>query len=369
MINKNKEINFINDKDVYDGLISSRLKITQDLLHEILIERGVIVSPREDRDELVSYISMLSNDLYDIDFLIAQLEPPSRKEKMTSFDLSVDLSKDEVRKLFKDIQKESQNINDVYSFGSTGKESKVKVNVEHEERDLSRTRLRQRKIVESDIEIEISDNNIRVRGPSNEKTTEITEKFISKVSVYKKIEPVVKAIDISSFDSNERTKFFIKLIDGLEGFSLKDVIKVSVDSKENLKIRSGCVIDETGVDEIEEEQEVLGVLKNAILSGESLLSSPEYQELKKRGFYITKIIWKSSEVKLDGSLVVFEAAIGDIPVGKKFIYNVLGSHNSTKEGYTKTRRPISSDDRDRYISALENAAYKVMDKIMTGKGG
>lgn len=81
---------------------------------------------------------------------------------------------------------------------------------------------------------------------------------------------------------NKKTSFFTTLISKLPGFKLENVTSVKVETSA-FTVNEDELIDDDQETE-QASQEMLGVVKNVALKGESLLSSPEYQQLKAKGF-------------------------------------------------------------------------------------
>lgn len=107
------------------------------------------------------------------------------------------------------------------------------------------------------------------------------------------------------------------------------------------------------------------MVKNVALKGETLLASDEYQSLLKKGFFITAIIWRSRQTVIPHPIVEFEAAFDDSEAGKGFKYSVRGMLNFVEGEYTKTLRPISADDKERFLSLIEQTASATIAEIRT----
>lgn len=352
---------YLNDRDIYDGLTSSKKQITEKMLNEFFLERGIFLSGALNRQNLINYISMLNLDHHDIQFLIEQLTPSSRKEKVRFIDLDCEASKSELRDIINSVKSErTDDYDESYQSKLTGDDNSVVVNVEYKEIDLSKTRLRQRKHKESEIELESIDNNkVRIRFPDNSRSEEIAASIQKKLKESKNISSDVKSIDLSNVISPRyRTEFFIKIISNLSDMELYDVTKVKVDSR-----LAGE--QEANDDEEADEETIKGFVKNAVLNGSSILSSDIYQELQEKNFYICELGWEMTEKITGGDKLTFIALFSDAPQCSIFSCSVLGKNTYKKDGFTVTRKKLDAEENKRYFSLLECAASKAYEDVIT----
>ena len=87
---------------------------------------------------------------------------------------------------------------------------------------------------------------------------------------------------------------------------------------------------------------MLSVVENIALKGQGLLSSPEYQQFKEKGFFITNIVWKSRQLDHPYNIIEFDAGFDKPREGKGFKYNVRGVYRYVNGVYTTTLRRFSS---------------------------
>jgi hypothetical protein len=141
----------------------------------------------------------------------------------------------------------------------------------------------------------------------------------------------------------------------MKGFQLSNVTSVKVEKLKQIQAEEELDLDDDQ-DAEEAKQEALAMVKNVALKGETLLASEEYQSLSKKGFFITSIIWRSRLVKPTYPIVEFEAAFDEPLLGKGFKYFVRGAYNMVDKQYTKTVRPVESEDKEKYLSLIEETA-------------
>lgn len=349
------------DNEIYDVLMSARQRINENSLHEMALQRGIFFSPHEMRDTLASQISLLPHDHYSVTDLLGQSENPNRAEKVTSIKLDKKFPLDELKDVVREYQE--QTTGEKVIPQAYGPENYV-VKVQYSELDHGKTRLLQRRNREADIRIITEGDATIIRMPANERARAIVNNLKDKLDAKAKDEIPVTLIEISDLSSDDRTRFFTSLISELEGHKLSNVT--------NVKVQSGSKppADEPEADAEEEDDdtvqatdEMLSVVESVAIKGESLLSSPEYQDLKKKGFYITAVTWVGTQKTTPNNRVVFEAGFEEPEEGKGFRYNVLGVHRLVKGDYTSTRRPLTADHKQEIFPIIEHTARKVLEEL------
>ncbi len=353
---------FLNDRDIYDGLMSAKQQITPKMLREFFLEKGVFLSGQLSREKLIHYISMLNLDYHDIQFLIEQLTPPSRKEKVRFVDLDCEVSSEEIREYVEEVKEErSDSCRESYQPYVSQGSGRVIVNVEYDEIDLSKTRLRQVKHKDATIEIEpLEDNKVRIRFPDNSRAEDIALSIQKTIKESKNVVSSEKSIDLSGIRSSKhRTQFFINIISHMTLMTLVNVTKVSVDSRILSEDEISIDDEDDGID----EEAVKGFVNKAVLSGSSVLSSETYQELTKKDFYIYKLGWQMTENKVDGNKLEFEAFFSDAPECRKFSCHVAGMYTPKNDGFTVSRKKLTPEENRVYFSILERAASNAFDDV------
>ena len=175
----------------------------------------------------------------------------------------------------------------------------------------------------------------------------------------------VEEVDLSTVtDPKLRTAFFTRLITRLPDFSLQNVTRVKADLAEKPKDE---LDDEENAEEGDEEanEEMLGVVRAVALNGESLLSSPLYQGLQQRGFFLTSITWRSKRNVLPFQIVEFDAAFDDPANGREFKYAVRGWATQKGGDYVKNNKVVPPDEKKVLLGLIENTAMAVQREIKT----
>ena len=342
------------DKEIFDALMSAKQKIGEKVLLELAKDRGIFYSPKDTREDLVSAISLLPHDFHDLNTLLEQREHSGRQEKLTSVTLPVALTVDEIKEVIKEYTADSPADERVTHHGKGA--DQVAVNIKYSEVYYGKTRLVQRTPREAGIEFHVEADKTVIRMPSNDRIKGVFDKLKDRLDNKKKTDIPAIRIEIGEFQSPAiRTEFFTSLISDLKGFQLSNVTSVKVEKLKQAQTEEELDLDDDQ-DTEEAKQEALALVKNVALKGETLLASEEYQSLSKKGFFITSIIWRSRLAKPSYPIVEFEAAFEEPFLGKGFKYFVRGAYNMVDKQYTKTVRPVEPEDKEKYLSLIEETA-------------
>ncbi|MET3456552.1 hypothetical protein [Pseudomonas kilonensis] len=351
------------DKEIYDALMSAKQKINEKVLLELAKDRGIFYSTKDNRDDLVHAISLLPHDYHDLNTLLEQREHAGRQEKLTSVTLPTALTVEEVREVLREYIEESSEDERITQQIKDG--TQVIANIKYSDIDYGKTRLVQRTPKEAAIEFHIAVDKTVIRMPANDRVKSIFLKIKDKLDIKAKLEIPTIRIELGEFQSSAlRTEFFTSLISNLTGFTLRNVTSVKVE-----RLPQEPDEDELDFDDDQEaeeaKQEALALVKNVALKGETLLASEEYQSLTRKGFFITSIIWRSVLNKAPHSMVEFEAAFEDPLQGTGFKYFVRGAYRYVELQYTKTIRPVSTEDKEKYLGIIEETSAKVISELRT----
>lgn len=370
-MSRNPRLYCATDKEIYDVLLSSKVRITSAVMLEWAKDRGIFYSPNDSRETLAHNLSLLPQDYYDLDIILERRAHSGRAEKLTPVILDIPLTIEDLKAVASDYKEHASSDEKVITH-QKGIDKYI-VKVQYSEIDYSKTRLIQRRQKEADIEFIVQEEKTVVRMPANAKAQEILHNLKNRLDGKKKTEIPTNLIELSEYTSSEkRTEFFTSLISKLPGFKLDNVtaVKVESDIRESDENELSLEDDE---DIAEAEREMLAVVKNVALKGQSLLASNEYKQLSRRGFYITSIIWRSRQMRSPYYIAECEAAFEEPALGKGFKYNVRGAfylqNEKHTEKHTKTIRPLPSEEKNQLHSLIEETAYRVLAEIRKkGKG-
>lgn len=358
-------------RDIRDALLSSKQRISKEFLFDFLSCRGVLISGSSSREELIETLASLTHGYSDFEEIYNQLEVVPRPERTTSraIETSVDSTKlqaavETIRAARRD---HHEAINLIVAEGGA-----TKIKVEYTELDHGKTLLRQRRAKEAEVEIYKVGEQIRLRYPANERLENIVDSLIESIQKNEKDPIKQEVVDLSSFDKEHRTLFFKSLITNLSGYEFSDVIKVAVDNEiDAVEFSNEADFSDDADDEQTESDDAADVaelraevaagvksfLKSAALDGTGVLHSKELKQFLESGFFISRVVWQSTQNAKNGFKVEIEAMLENPSKGTGFRYSVKGYYPCKKDGsHALTRRQASDVVKKPVLTVLENAA-------------
>jgi hypothetical protein len=353
------------DKELYDLLMASKQRITESILLGFARERGIFCSPRESRESLVDYLSLLTYTYADLDATLSHRAATQRTEKRMSIRLNSAVSLEDIKAVCADY-KESPDGDEKVVTKQEGT-NKYTATVNYSELDYSKTRLLQRRDKEAEIEFFIKDNETIIRMPANPKAQSVVDRLKRSLDVRVQAAIPAEAIELSHLKTPEaRTRFFTSLITSIPGYKMENVTDIKVESKlhdhhlpDDLE-EGDDEADENALEDKAAERAMLSVVENIALKGQGLLSSPEYQQLKEKGFFITNIVWKSRQLDHPYHVIEFDAGFNEPREGKGFKYNVRGVYRYVNGVHTTTLRQIPKEEKPPFFDLLEQTARQVL---------
>lgn len=358
---------YINDKEVHDALESTKQKITNQALLELLKSRGVIMSSRTERIDLVKALSEFDFMYHEIELLASKIEASPRRAryKTTEIHNVQDADEEEIRLILegiKDIKKPENN----ERFKISKENNTYKLSVDYTETDLSKTTLKQKQQNSAEIFIEKVGSTLIIQSPIKERPKEITEslkeRFTKKFENSKPFE--ISLQDIT--DAKIRTDFFINILSSTESLTYHTVKSVGVESRiympgQDEEVSTYSTSEEDADDSSEIASGELQELVKASLSGTKILTTTEYKNLIANGFFISHIIWECSDSEGKYRLRVgFEHPTK----ASGFNYDVLSMHKRTSPfEFQKTRSKITDTKRRQIFETIQHAANASYKKV------
>jgi len=160
--------------------------------------------------------------------------------------------------------------------------------------------------------------------------------------------------------AEQRTTFFTRLISSLPDFPLETVSRLRVAHLTSAQDEDDIDIEE---DVSDAEEKMLGVVENVALSGENLVASEMYQELKEKGFFITSITWRAKQIVFPYGIIECDAGFEDGQAGKKFRYSIHGALKFKSGKYTKNIRPVEDAEKADLLAMIERTARSVLAQL------
>jgi hypothetical protein len=347
------------DKEIYDALASTPLHFSESTLLGLAKTRGIFYSPLADRMQLCSDISLLIFGFNEVAHIEAEFEKSARTERKTFKNLKAALTLEEFRTIADQYQSEAEKEGDTVSCHNVGT-TQFGVNVEYEEVDFSKTRLRQRQRRKASIEFKVQNGETTISYPANEKVRHIVEGLIERAKEEKKEQIPIDEVDLSwitTFDL--RTKFFQELIRKVPGFTLDDVTHVQVDFG-NPVPDDADLLEDAEDEKKAAEEEIVGVVRDIALHGKALHLSEEYKRLKEKGFFLTSIHWAGRRNASPHEIVQFDAGFDNPAAGVGYRYGVRTWRVPLESGQLpKSWTTIPAEEKAQLSSLLQHASMAV----------
>jgi hypothetical protein len=353
----------VTDKNIFDAFCHKSIKHSD--MVEYLSERGIFVSKHSTKTDLMEYASRLPHDYFNRQFLSELLETKSRREKTASSIVKASVSTIDLNNACKMIETDNKGNDERISFSCSG--DKATITVTHTVIDYTKTELKQKEHKTFTIDIINSGSSLDIRRPANQKSNEISDKFIEKLSEIKSEPLEVDVITLEAFTNPEaRTYFFRELMKSLEGLSFDDVRIVDVhhdiepededdDDDDNVSANLGSSF--------------VGHIKKAVLDGDGVLNSAEFKQLHDSGFFISRVVWSVVQPGTQGDKYELEALFGDHETCTDFKYIVRGVFTLLDGGeYPLKGRVPGSLEKETLANLLEKASRKAMQAVIAKYG-
>jgi hypothetical protein len=365
---------FASYRDVSDALLSSKMRIGTDFMHDFLRMRGIILSSSTSRDELIETIATYAYDSRDLDEICDQLEIHSKADRVTYTTLGKEISADDLSVALEAVKIQRNGRYEIIDFDYV-EGDRLTVSVNYYDTDESRTVLRQQRPKEGKIEFMKVGAGMRVRYPGAERVTGLAKMLLNE------IEKATGAldqtlVDLGAFDKLQRTLFFKSLISKLDGYRISDVRRVNVhkdiagavfsddsepDLSEEEEEEEISVAADDQADKKTVEREVKAVLKRASLDGSGILQAHELRRFLDSGFFISRIIWvvQPKSKKEARPKVEVEALLENPAEGTGFKYAVRGVYGQKRDkSYASTKRKAKDIEREHILDLVEKAAQE-----------
>ena len=355
------QLYFATNKEIHDLLFSAKQKVTEAVLHELLRDRGIFCSPVDSRDALVLYLSLLPHDYADVCGVLERREASKRGEKTATVSLNTELTPDELKEIVADYQ--TTEIQEVVRSHKKS-ETEFVMNVTYSEFDYSKTRLLQRQDRDAELVFTKVGRRTEVRIPATDRARAMVDKLKERIEAKKKATVQLDEIELTGLTTAEqRTTFFTRLISSLPNFPLETVSRLRVaHSTSDLEEDD---IDIEGDEVSDAEEKMLGVVENVALSGDNLVASEMFQELKAKGFFITSVTWRAKQNLVPHAIIECDAGFEDRQAGKKFSYSIHGSLKFKNGKYTKNIRPVEDTEKADLLAMIERTARSVLAQLLS----
>lgn len=353
---------YFDDKDVFDALMSEKRRISNEALVQFLRGKGIVVSKQMSREELCDYISTWFRDYQTLESLSLGERKKRETAKFESEEVSPKnpedcISCEDVRTAIDQLKNSISGQGQSLVLEPDGDGKVTNLIWTRDVIDFSQTPLRQRTRRSDKIQIlRAESGKVYVRTPTHESCASLRSAFVSELHSVTGHEFSRTDIRIKENASpEERIAFFLDILNGMPSYTPQTVTVVNLVSNE-------AEADDDGNDIEAEDQarvDFQGLLQ-AKLRGGRLLETPEYQDLKERGFSPSEIRWWATEP--DGrTLVLFWFGFSNAKEGTGFFCNVVNVRHWSLEqqNVLKTPEKPTTSELNKYLSVLEETVRKV----------
>lgn len=339
---------YASDKNVFEALMQKQ-KVDTATLATLFRNRNTIVSKATDREVLAEYFSSLTHDFYDHKIISEKIGTAPRRERSTSVDLKGDIDTVSIKNTLDELRQEINDSGDNATISRDG--DNFSILIQYSRPDYKKSEFAQLVTKDAVIEFKKTGEGYNILSPQNDFANEIRDELV--LNIRKKNPTPVEKFVITLFDKptpKVRTKFFIDLVDGLEGFTKRDVSdvyvykpKTSVDDRDDLADED----DETHIEKVLLRGN--GVNRSAILN--DLVNSDSY--------FIIKICWTTKRIFGNGDAFKLEASFADPKDCHKFSVLVKSVYPNVDGKFPRTRALLKHEIEE-LSQAIQTSAKKIM---------
>lgn len=366
---------YMDDKDVVD-LISGGEVSTRFMLG-FLRRRGIFLpepSKNWPREELVKLFARQLFSWKEIREITEETNTTDREDRTETCKMTGIPTTFDVAAILNDLQAlRASSKNEAYQLSKKA-DGTTQVLVAYTEIDPYLARPFQKRAKVLELEVQLVGSELEVSYSSNPRASQIVEVLTGLICLKDPETIEATRIEFPGLkDAALRTEFFSQLLEKVSGFRILDVQDVKVDNRldaEKAPEDDEGEDEDSDADEPDEKasevqaQVVKGLIKKAAFSGNSVLTSEIYQQLRQSGYFISSLNWKALELSADHE-VEFRAEMADPVRFGDFRFDVtkVTTLGSDPDEFKKAMHDV----RRNYIKRLREAAFTskkiVEDKI------
>ncbi|AMB86692.1 hypothetical protein AWM79_15835 [Pseudomonas agarici] len=325
-------LQFASDKNIFEALIQH--KVDNTTLSALFEKRNTIVSRKTSREKLAEYFSRLPHDYYDHRTIAQRLGVRAWRERTASMDVCGDIKTDDVQSILDEIKHAARLGSDTIS--ATRNEQNFIIHASYTTIDYKKSEFSQLQHRTGEIELLKTATGYRIRNTDSEFMNNLREKLVHKLD--STVEGGIEKVNISLFDvltPGLRTKFFYELINGLQGFSRRDVSDIYAFKPKPNKSDSE---EELSSDADETHVERVFLRGNGVTRSKFLLSLTDENE-----YYIIKAGWTATKTVGNGDVYDIEAVFSDPRDCTGFSFLLKGVYPYQNGRLGKRRPPVMKE--------------------------
>lgn len=348
---------FASDKVVFDALNQS--KVTGELVRELFLRRGIIVSAKTPKDELAQYFSRLVIDHFDHQAIAEKLGKVARRERVTYTEVGGELTREAIVDGLKKVKLALEAVGSGLQINVLDR--RILATYSYEYIDYTETEFRQVQPRDAILEfIEDESGAYVLRNTQNKYTEIVVGQVFAAINSERDELLSYRRIVLTGFpDPEQRIKFFNELIKGLEGYQLMTVTEAyCYKPREDGALRGDD--DEDNEKDLEEQSFV----ERVSLKGRGVTRSFVIDDLYGKGYFIVKVVWHvKSTSSLDSDIYELEAQFTEPRECTGFSYqvrSVLIMENGKETGKKRGAKP---EEQDGLFRRIEKSAKIAIEKL------
>lgn len=345
-------------------LFESEAVFSPPYLRRLAFNRGIVLSHKDSREDLIAYVSLASYARVELDKLLDEAAPAERQMPSTTYEFNGTYVSADIVAAARKVRVDRSAKHDE-AVQVVNKNGAVIVTVEYTQLDPSRTRLQQKRAKEVVIELRHVDGKLQVRATPNAKAEAYVAAMIAQLTPAGSEPPEPRAIDLSgSNDPKVRTDFFLGILARSSADRTSEVTDVRVNRFEDRADE-----DEESDDDDDEApnkhpkvaKKLTAELRNASLEGSNILTTKIYIDLMAQGYFISRITWLRKHK--DGAEASLEAWFHDPVDSRGFRYHVRSVKDPHSPGDNPPHRKPDVGERNALLGVVEEAARAAYDEV------
>ncbi len=345
---------FASDKVIYDALNHSQVPI--DLIRQLLFDRGILVSHKTVKFDLAADFSRLTADYFDHKSIAQKLGKVSKKERVTYAEIEEPLTLEQIKDgafpVIKQLRERGNVVDTVVDKGA------LQIRIQYEHIDYTESEFRQVQPRDALIEFIPDENgNFVIRNTHNNYVDTATKAIIGGIETVLGKTLLMKQISLEGLaDPKLRNKFFEHLIDDIEGYQF-DVLTDAYCYRPKGRGSLGDDLERPA------DTEKIPYVIRVTLKGYDVNKTFMADDLYKAGYYLVKVVWRMKDQKRDAELIEIEAQFGEPNSCTEFSYQARCAIVCENGVATDQKRPIYSEEQDKYFRLIEGAARRALAKL------
>lgn len=344
-----------NDHNIYSALNTG--KVSDSALTELFLNRGILISPKTDKEERAFYFSSFIHGYKDYEIISAQHLKGTRTEFTTSAEIHAEIDFSDILAVCTNFENKvekfhlTSQITEIEVLTQSVKKIDLKVNYQKYHPDKQMFAQFEPKIAV--LEINVTEKGLYIESPSTPEAYEWLELLISNINETNN-KTNVKLIDLTYLtDPEEYWNFFNSLTSSLPGFERADVLEVMLKKPK----------DSENDDTEDDESTLTYRIDSASYRGTQLHRAEEFKLKIAEGFQLNKFSWDCKE-KGNVNSDIFKLCVKLSESKNRKILSFISKgfikYNIEKDEYLKNPQPLPSITEKKFNKLIFETALSLL---------